>query len=200
MCDYRIARTPIVIRDQPRFSHRGLLVDTGRDYYTPSFIKRIIEVCSWNKLSVFHWHITEVDSFPLELDSVPELAERGAYGPNQKYSKADVADILEHARLMGVRVVPEVDMPGHMESWGLAFPDMVISVGRRHSELAYGIANPASPQLLDVVTRVVNETAGMFDDELFFFGGGAIATTDTAHIQAVARGRCSHTSVQCACR
>ena len=104
---------------------------------------------------------------------MPELADRAAFGPNQKYSKADVAEILEHARLMGVRVVPEVDVPGHMESWGLAFPDIVISVGHRHSELEYGIANLASPQLLDVVTRVVNETASMFEDDVFFFGGGA---------------------------
>jgi hypothetical protein len=49
---------------------------------------------AWNKLSVFHWHIIEIDSFPLELDSFPQLAQNAAFARNQVYTKAQVADIV----------------------------------------------------------------------------------------------------------
>jgi hexosaminidase len=61
-------------------------------------------------MSVLHWHITEMDSFPLELDSVPQLAAQQAFSRQQVYTKADVADIVKWGRLCGVRVMPEIDV------------------------------------------------------------------------------------------
>ena len=67
----------------------------------------------------------------------------------------------------------EQDMPGHMTAWGQALPEynLTIDTGARHGELDYGIANFASPHLMPTVKKVVEEAAGMFEDELFFFGG-----------------------------
>lgn len=53
---------------------------------------------AWNKLSVFHWHIVEIDSFPLELDSFPQLAKNAAFATNQVYTKAQVAEIVRSPR------------------------------------------------------------------------------------------------------
>ena len=176
-CDYVILAAPLNITDKPRFTHRGLLVDTGRDYHTPAFLKKTIASLSWNKMSVLHWHINEVDSFPLVLDSVPELAAKGAFSTNQVYTKADVADIVAHGRLHGVRVMPEIEMPGHMSAYQLALPglNLTIDTGSRHGQAAYDIANFASPNLLPTMAKVVEEAAGMFEDELFFFGGDETA-------------------------
>ena len=68
---------------------------------------------SYNKLNVFHWHITDTHSFPLHLKSVPELARYGAYSPEKTYSAKDVADLVNYARVRGVKVMPEFDAPAH---------------------------------------------------------------------------------------
>ena len=59
---------------------------------------------SYAKLSVLHWHLVDRESFPLVLDSVPELA-KGAWSAQEKYSTSDVRQIVEAARLRGIRVV-----------------------------------------------------------------------------------------------
>ena len=78
-------------------------MDTGRHFYPVSFIKHIIEGMAMEKLSVLHWHITEILSFPLVVESVPELANTAAFSPAAQYTHADVAEIVAHARLHGVR-------------------------------------------------------------------------------------------------
>ena len=70
-----------------------------------SKLKAIIETLSWNKMSVLHWHITEMDSFPLVLESVPQLAAKQSFTAQQVYTKADVASIIAWGRLCGVRSV-----------------------------------------------------------------------------------------------
>lgn len=115
-----VAKTPVKIKDAPQFSHRGIMLDTARNYYTVDDILRTIDGISYNKMNVFHWHITDSQSFPLLLTSVPELGEKGAYvlhGKRLGYTKSDVKRIIKYARERGVRVVPELDMPAHTASW-----------------------------------------------------------------------------------
>jgi hexosaminidase len=70
---------------------------------------------AYNKLNVFHWHITDSHSFPLELFKEPELAKKGAYSERHRYSHMDVKRVLEYATQHGVRIIPELDMPGKHE-------------------------------------------------------------------------------------
>ena len=102
-CEYTIRNLPIHIEDAPRWTHRGLLVDTGRDFMSVSKLKSIVEALSWNKMSVLHWHITEMDSFPLVLDSVPQLAQKQSFSSQQVYTKEDVSAIIAWGRMCGVR-------------------------------------------------------------------------------------------------
>ena len=72
-------------------------------------------------MNVFHWHITDTHSFPLKLKSVPELAEYGAYSPEKTYSGSDVRELVEYARVRGVKVLPEFDAPAHVgNGWQFA--------------------------------------------------------------------------------
>ena len=100
------------IVDEPLFPHRGLLLDTSRNFYPVDAILRTVRAMAHNKMNVFHWHITDSHSFPLRLSKEPELADLGAYGFRETYSREDVAMVVEFGRVRGVRVIPEIDMPG----------------------------------------------------------------------------------------
>lgn len=104
----------VLVNDAPNFPHRGISLDTSRNFYPVDAILRTLQAMAYNKLNVFHWHITDSHSFPLELSKEPELASLGAYGEKERYSRSEVRKIIEFARLRGVRVIPEIDMPGKM--------------------------------------------------------------------------------------
>lgn len=102
----------LYISDAPLFAHRGVLLDTSRNYFGLDDLMRLIRAIGMNKLNVFHWHITDSHSFPLVAPSEPELAAKGAYGEQMKYTAEDVKKVVEYGMEHGVRVVPEIDMPG----------------------------------------------------------------------------------------
>lgn len=61
------------ISDGPVFPYRGVMMDTSRNYFSVDKIKKLIDGMSYNKLSVFHWHITDTHSFPMEVPSRPKV-------------------------------------------------------------------------------------------------------------------------------
>lgn len=61
------------IRDRPAYPHRGLMLDTARNFIPVPDILRTIDAMASSKLNVFHWHITDTQSFPMESPRVPQL-------------------------------------------------------------------------------------------------------------------------------
>jgi hexosaminidase len=119
------------IQDRPRFPWRGLLIDVGRHFEPVEVIKRELDGMAAVKLNVLHWHLSEDQGFRVESRKYPKLQGLGSDG--QYYTQAELRDVVEYARLRGIRVVPEFDMPGHVTSWVTAYP-----------ELASGLADSAS--------------------------------------------------------
>ncbi|XP_069682025.1 probable beta-hexosaminidase fdl isoform X2 [Periplaneta americana] len=109
------------IRDEPRFAHRGLLVDTARNFLPLQALRRTVDALAACKLNALHWHLTDSQSFPFDSPRVPNMARYGAYGPDKVYSARDVADLVAYARVRGVRVLVEIDAPAHAGNgwqWG----------------------------------------------------------------------------------
>lgn len=109
------------VQDNPVFPYRGLMVDTSRNFMSVESLKRVLVGMSATKLNVFHWHITDSQSFPLVVPSVPLLAKNGAYAPSMTYAPEEVKALVEFARVRGIRVVLEVDTPAHAGNgwtWG----------------------------------------------------------------------------------
>ncbi|KAK2980577.1 hypothetical protein RJ640_017439 [Escallonia rubra] len=88
-----VRQVPWTIIDQPRFSYRGLLIDTSRHYQPLPMIKRVIDSMVYAKLNVLHWHIVDSQSFPLEIPSYPKIWD-GAYSIAERYTMADAAEIV----------------------------------------------------------------------------------------------------------
>ncbi|KAJ8465591.1 hypothetical protein OPV22_028143 [Ensete ventricosum] len=173
----------ISIEDRPLFPHRGLLLDTSRNFYPVRDILRTIRAMSHNKLNVFHWHITDSQSFPLLLPSAPQLALRGSYGPDMRYTPADVRRVLRYAMNRGVRVIPEIDAPGHTASWAEAYPEIVTCANKFWSppdgpalaaEPATGQLNPLKPETYEVVRDVLRGVASLFPDPFLHAGADEV--------------------------
>lgn len=123
--DFRFLHAPVMIRDSPAFPYRGLLLDTSRNFYSIETLKKILETMSSVKLNVFHWHIVDSQSWPLEIPTHPELTRSGAYSPSQVYKLEDVKELTRFANSKGIEIMLEIDTPGHTAIIGEAFPNLV---------------------------------------------------------------------------
>ncbi|KAF8395942.1 hypothetical protein HHK36_019898 [Tetracentron sinense] len=174
------------VSDSPIFGHRGVMLDTSRNYYGVEDILRTIEAMSANKLNVFHWHITDSHSFPLVLPSEPDLAGKGSYGPEMQYSPADVKRVVEFGFEHGVRILPEIDAPGHTGSWAEAYPEIVTCANmfwwpagvewddRFASEPGTGHLNPLNPKTYQVLRNVLRDVATLFPEPFYHAGADEI--------------------------
>ncbi|KAG0270950.1 hypothetical protein BGZ96_006099, partial [Linnemannia gamsii] len=98
-----------------QYTHRGVLYDTSRNFYNLKSLYRQIDALSYAKMNVFHWHITDNQSWPVEIKKYPQMT-KDAYSPREVYTQKDIAAIIKYGRERGVRVIPELDMPGHSSS------------------------------------------------------------------------------------
>ena len=114
------------ISDAPTYGHRGILLDTSRNFYPVSSILRILDAQAYNKMNVLHWHATDSQAWPLYFKSHPELTKKGAYSSREVYSPADVKKVISYAESLGIRVVIEIDMPAHTASIGKSHPDLMM--------------------------------------------------------------------------
>ena len=125
----------VEIVDAPKFKWRGVLLDTARHFLGKTAILRVIDEMSWYKLNVLQIHFTDGDSWTLEIPEFPELVKQGVargrsgfvYGEKLQpfyYSTKDVQEIVAYAAARHVKVVPEIEMPGHFEAALRAYPSM----------------------------------------------------------------------------
>ncbi|SPN96955.1 related to beta-hexosaminidase precursor [Cephalotrichum gorgonifer] len=122
---------PVSIKDEPEYPHRGLLLDVSRSWYPVEDILHMIDTLSWNKMNRIHIHMTDSQSWPLEIPAMPKLAEKGSYGKGMTYSPADLAHIQEYASHRGVQVIVEIDMPGHIGSVHHSYPDLIVAYNEK---------------------------------------------------------------------
>ena len=156
---------PLFITDAPKFPHRGLNLDISRAYYAPTDIMRTLDALAWNKFNRLHLHATDSQSWPLEIPTLPELAEKGAYMRGLSYSPEVLAEIEEYAAYRGIQVVFETDMPGHTASVALAYPDLVAAFNVQPDWGTYS-AEPPTGQLKLNSTAVYDFLETMWSDLL----------------------------------
>ena len=127
----------VAITDQPRFGYRSVMLDVGRNFQTQKEVLRLLDLMAFCKLNVFHFHLTDDEGWRLQIASLPELTTVGAKrghtlddydwlrpcygsGPDTSsatgsgfYTRAQFIAILQHAKALHIRVIPEIESPGH---------------------------------------------------------------------------------------
>jgi len=176
-----VGRLPLVVEDWPRFAWRGLMVDTARHFLPLPKLKQLVDAAAAMKLNVLHLHLTDAQSFPFVVESVPELAGRGTFGPKAVHSHADMQALVAHARSRGIMVVPEIDIPAHTGSWRFADPDLVVDCWEYAQTLPkkYFVENilplnPASPKTWATITKVLGEVSNTFPSPYLHVGGDEV--------------------------
>lgn len=187
---YEVTGAPWVITDAPRFPHRGLMIDTSRHYLTPRALRDIIDSLPYAKLNVLHWHMSDSQSFPLQVKNNNKMWA-GAYSQYERYTQREVANIVEFARQRGVRVMVEFDMPGHAASWCVGYPEVCPSASCTQP---LNVANNATFTLITSLlgemtgnrTSSPNSPSGLFPDDFIHLGGDEVDTTCWTNTPAIA--------------
>ncbi|WP_051640110.1 beta-N-acetylhexosaminidase [Cellulomonas sp. URHE0023] len=174
------------IEDAPRFGWRGLLLDVARHFLPVHDVLRVIDLAAMHRLNVLHLHLTDDQGWRLEIERYPLLTQVGGWrresqlgaGPTAQgdgrphggwYSRDDVAEIVAYAAQRFVAVVPEIDLPGHVQAAVAAYPTLgagldgvTPDVWTRWgiSDHVLSLAEPAIRMVEDILDDVVGQFPG----------------------------------------
>jgi hexosaminidase len=158
------------IDDGPRFSWRGLLIDVARHFIPVSALTRTLDAMALFKLNVLHLHLTDDQGFRFPSRAFPRLAQAPAY------TKEELGLLVTYAGQRGIRVLPELDVPGHTCSWLQAYPEW--GSGNPQPTRRFGVhrecLDPSNPTIFPVIQTLLGELAEVFPDEFVHIGGDEV--------------------------
>ncbi len=175
-----IIEQPVCIEDSPLYPYRGIMIDTGRNFISLPKIYEQIDGMALSKLNVLHWHLDDSQSWPVQMKSYPVMTN-DAFSARETFSQGDLKAVITYAAARGVRVIPEVDMPGHSSSgWKQVDSSIVACADSWWSNDNWPLhtavePNPGQLEILNnktytVVENVYNELSGIFTDNFFHVG------------------------------
>lgn len=163
----------VYIKDSPRFVWRGLMIDVARHFIPVDDLKRNLELMSAVKMNVFHWHLSDDQGFRVQIDSHPELYQKGSDG--NYYTKSQIKEIVDYAYNLGIRVIPEIDVPGHATAILTAMPQLASKdttyTLERNAGIFTPVLDPTNPETYEVLGDVIKEMSELFPDKYFHIGG-----------------------------
>ncbi|MBR6032777.1 MAG: beta-N-acetylhexosaminidase [Bacteroidaceae bacterium] len=180
------------INDQPRFTYRGVLLDCGRHFFPVEFVKQFLDVMALHGCNQFHWHLSEDQGWRFEVKALPRLAKEGSVrektviGPSRMriydnipyggyYTQEECRDVVRYAAERYINVVPEIDMPGHMQSALHVFPNLGCTGGPYPVAPHWGVMRDVlcggNPQTLEFLKTVFGELCDVFPSPYIHIGG-----------------------------
>jgi len=185
------------VTDYPDLHHRGIMLDVVRNYYPVDSIYRILDIMAYHKLNVLHFHLSDDEAWRLEIPGLPQLTDIGSkrgytvdesecllpmycggWDPNAPttangyITREKYIELLRYASERHIRVIPEIDMPGHMRACkkamgnlltDSAFDARVYKSAQNYTDNVIDVTKPYAVEFIDhVVTEIVkmHEEAG----------------------------------------
>lgn len=179
--DFDLAGTKInglEIIDIPKYAWRSFMLDSGRQYQTPSFIKRYLNYMAMLRMNVFHWHLSEGQGWRIEIKKYPKLTEIGSQLTNGKeqqgyYTQEEIRDIVSYAQQLHITVVPEIDVPGHSEAALTAYPQMTCFRKAPETVMAFSpnLFCGGRDETYTFLQDILDEVCELFPSEYIHLGG-----------------------------
>lgn len=180
-----------VITDMPRFAYRGTHLDCSRHFFPIEFVKRYIDILALHGINKFHWHLSDDQGWRFEVKRFPELITKGAVreqtviGHNtivfdQKpyggyYTQEQCRELVRYAADRYIQVIPEIDMPGHMQGALCAYPELGCTGGPYKVWGLWGVSEEVlcagNPKVVDFLHGVLEELCDVFPSSLIHLGG-----------------------------
>lgn len=161
------------ITDYPRYNHRGFSLDCSRHFQSIAFVKKVLDVMAMLKLNVFHWHLSDDEGWRIESKKYPMLVKKGAYQDslnsterNGYYTVNEIHEILAYAKKLRIKVIPEVEMPGHNKAFMESYPELLCPTNPGGNTFCAG-----NTKSYDVLKNLLIEVAGIFKTDVIHVGG-----------------------------
>lgn len=186
-----VALPAAVVSDAPRFGYRAFMIDCGRHFFSVDYLKKLIDVFAMHNINYFHWHLTEDQGWRIEIKKYPKLTEVGSrrsettLGHNTGkydgkpvegyYTQEDAREIVRYAAERYITVIPEIDMPGHIQSALAAYPELGCTGGPYEVCKDFGVITEVlcagKQSTLQFAKDVINEIMDIFPSEYIHIGG-----------------------------
>ena len=174
------ALRPAFVVDAPRFPWRGLHLDVARSFFGPEAIARVVDAMTALKMNMLHLHLTDDQGWRLEVPSRPLLTQVSgatavAGGRAGYYTVDDFARIQAYAATHGVTVVPEIDLPGHVNAAQHAYGELTPSGEPEPAydgvDVGFSQLHPDLPATWDFVRDVIADVGAMTHGPYLHIGG-----------------------------
>ena len=187
-----VALPAVEISDYPRFAYRGAHLDVSRHFFSTDSIKRFIDMLALHNINRFHWHLTDDQGWRIEIKKYPKLstiaAERDEtvigknsgvydgthYGP-YLYTQNECKEIVKYAAERHITVIPEIDLPGHMQAAVAAYPEFGCTGGPYEVWKMWGVSDnvlcAGNDATLKFIEDVLEEVIAVFPSEYIHIGG-----------------------------
>lgn len=181
----------VEIKDQPRFGYRGMMLDVGRHFFSMDEIKTYIDMMALHNINRFHWHLSEDQGWRIEIKKYPKLTEIGSMrketviGHNSGkydgkpyggfYTQEQAKEIVAYAAERYITVIPEIDLPGHMQAALAAYPELGCTGGPYETATKFGVFREVlcggNEKTLQFAKDVINEIMDIFPSPYIHIGG-----------------------------
>lgn len=182
----------VQLQDSPEYSWRGTMVDVARSFFGLEYLKKHVDRMALYKLNRLHLHLTDDQGWRIEIKGKPKLTGIGSKGSVKNgnsgfLTQEEYIELQEYALARNIIIVPEIDMPGHIYSALVAYPELNCP---EYANLTPARATPPGlyseyrvgwsklclekPEIYDFVADVLGEVAGMTTGPWIHIGGDEI--------------------------
>ena len=214
----------VSIKDKPRFAYRGMHLDCARHFFSVEEVKKYLDVMAMYKLNRLHWHLTEDQGWRIEIKKYPKLTQIGAFRNGTMvgkdfssndgvryggyYTQDQIREVVAYAESLGIVIIPEIDLPGHMLGALAAYPELGCTGGPYEVWTKWGVSDqvmcPGKENMFTFLEDVFTELMELFPSEYIHIGGDECPKTEwekcpacQARIKALGiKGDSKHTAEQ----
>lgn len=167
------------IKDAPLYPWRGLMLDESRHFFGKKIVKEVLDQMALLKLNRFHWHLTDAPGWRIQIKKYPRLTNVGGIGnktdsaaPAKYYTQQDIREIVTYAKARHIKVIPEIDMPGHATAANRAYPKYSGGGTGRFANFTF---NPGMAGTYKYLTNILKEVAVLFPSGMVHLGGDEVS-------------------------
>ena len=187
----KVSIPAVHIADAPRFAYRGTHLDVSRHFVTVDSVRQFIDMLALHNINRFHWHLTDDQGWRIEIKKYPLLTQIGSkraqtvIGHNSGkydgkpysgfYTQQQIRDIVKYAADRYITIVPEIDLPGHMQAALAAYPDMGCTGGPYEVWQKWGVSDnvlcAGNDKTITFIDNVLKEITQLFPSKYIHVGG-----------------------------